>query len=121
MMERDGLGARVLQRQGLDKARLWHIVQRCNGAGSPGRPEQGLTFRARQAVEKAAQEARQLQQGYIGTEHLLLGILRQNDCGGAAALTVGAALIYPPAGWITGGVLAILGGVLEAIGGGEGK
>ena len=40
-------------------------------------------------------------------------------CGGAAALTVGAALIYPPAGWITGGVLAIIGGILEAIGGGD--
>ena len=78
MMEQDGLGARVLQHQGLDKARLWHIVQRSNGSGSPGRPEQGLTFRARQAVEKAAQEARQLQQGYIGTEHLLLGLLRHS-------------------------------------------
>lgn len=42
-------------------------------------------------------------------------------CIGAAALTVGAALIYPPAGWITGGGLAILGGILEAIGGGERK
>lgn len=41
--------------------------------------------------------------------------------GGAMALTVGAALIYPPAGWITGGVLAILGGILEAIGGSERK
>ena len=41
--------------------------------------------------------------------------------GGAAALTVGAALIYPPAGWITGGVLAIIGGILGVIGGGEGK
>lgn len=40
-------------------------------------------------------------------------------CGGAAAITVGAALIYPPAGWITGGVLAIIGGILGAIGGGE--
>ena len=86
MMERDGLGARILQHQGMDKARLWHIVQRSNGSGSPGRPEQGLTFRARQAVEKAALEAKQLQQGYIGTEHLLLGLLRQNDCGAAAAL-----------------------------------
>ena len=42
-------------------------------------------------------------------------------CGGAVALTVGAALIYPPAGWITGGVLAILGGILSAVGGGEEK
>ena len=42
-------------------------------------------------------------------------------CGGALSITVGAALIYPPAGWITGGVLAIIGGALGAIGGGEGK
>ena len=86
MMESDGLGARILLRHGIDKAMLWRIVLRSNGSGSPGRPEQGLTPRARQAVEQAAQEARQLQQGYIGTEHLLLGLLRQNDCGAAASL-----------------------------------
>ncbi|MDY4634425.1 MAG: ATP-dependent Clp protease ATP-binding subunit [Candidatus Limivicinus sp.] len=86
MMESDGLGARILLRHGIDKAQLWRIVLRANGSGSPGRPEQGLTLRARQAVEQAAQEARQLQQGYIGTEHLLLGLLRQNDCGAAASL-----------------------------------
>ena len=86
MMDSDGLGARILLRHGIDKAQLWRIVLRANGAGSPGRPEQGLTPRARQAVEQAAQEARQLQQGYIGTEHLLLGLLRQNDCGAAASL-----------------------------------
>ena len=86
MMESDGLGARILLRHGIDKAQLWRIVLRANGSGIPGRPEQGLTPRARQAVEQAAQEARQLQQGYIGTEHLLLGLLRQNDCGAAASL-----------------------------------
>ncbi len=86
MMENDGLGARILLRHGIDKAQLWRIVLRANGSGSPGRPEQGLTPRARRAVEQAAQEARQLQQGYIGTEHLLLGLLRQNDCGAAASL-----------------------------------
>ena len=86
MMESDGLGARILLRHGIDKAQLWRIVLRANGSGSPGRPEQGLTPRARQAVEQAAQEARQLQQGYIGTELLLLGLLRQNDCGAAASL-----------------------------------
>ena len=41
--------------------------------------------------------------------------------GGAVALTVGATLIYPPAGWITGGALAILGGILSAVGRGEEK
>ncbi|MGN0982055.1 MAG: ATP-dependent Clp protease ATP-binding subunit [Candidatus Limivicinus sp.] len=86
MMENDGLGARILLRHGIDKAMLWRIVLRANGCGSPGRPEQGLTPRARRAVEQAAQEAKQLQQGYIGTEHLLLGLLRQNDCGAAASL-----------------------------------
>ena len=86
MMESDGLGARILLRHGIDKAQLWRNVLRANGSGSPGRPEPGLTPRARQAVEQAAQEARQLQQGYIGTEHLLLGLLRQNDCGAAASL-----------------------------------
>ena len=86
IMESDGLGSRILLRHGIDKAQLWRIVLRANGSGSPGRPEQGLTPRARQAVEQAAQEARQLQQGYIGTEHLLLGLLRQNDCGAAASL-----------------------------------
>lgn len=37
--------------------------------------------------------------------------------GGAAALTVGTALIYPPAGWIAGGAAALAGGVLSALGG----
>lgn len=37
--------------------------------------------------------------------------------GGAAAITIGAALIYPPAGWITGGLASVIGGVLSAIGG----
>lgn len=38
---------------------------------------------------------------------------------GAAAITVGAALIYPPAGWIAGGALSIAGGVLAARSGGD--
>lgn len=39
---------------------------------------------------------------------------------GAAAVAVGAGMIYLPAGVITGGVLAIAGVVLSALGGGEG-
>jgi len=36
--------------------------------------------------------------------------------GGAGAVAYGAGLIYPPAGWMVGGVLAIAGGVLLARG-----
>ena len=49
-------------------------------------PGQGLTVRARAAVEKAAAEALALRHGCIGTEHLLIGILRQSDCGGSQVL-----------------------------------
>ena len=86
LREEDGLGARVLLQQGLSEERLLRILEQSCGKGAPGTPEQGLTPRARVAVEKAAEEARSLRQSYIGTEHLLLGILRQSDCGGAAAL-----------------------------------
>ena len=37
---------------------------------------------------------------------------------GAAAVSVGAGLIYPPAGLIAGGLLAIAGAVLSSLGGG---
>ena len=86
LAENEGLGSRVLRRQGLDEEPLRRIVARACGTGCPGRPEQGLTPRAKCAVERAALEARELGHGYIGTEHLLLGLLRQSDCGAAAAL-----------------------------------
>ena len=57
-----------------------------DGAGAPGGPVLGLSGSARRAVETAAAEAENLRQGFIGTEHLLLGVLRLPDCGGARAL-----------------------------------
>jgi ATP-dependent Clp protease ATP-binding subunit ClpC len=45
-----------------------------------------FTDRARRAVVLAQQEARLLQHNYIGTEHLLLGLLREGD--GVAAKTL---------------------------------
>lgn len=40
---------------------------------------------------------------------------------GASAIALGAGLIYPPAGLIAGGALAIAGAVFNALGGGEGQ
>jgi len=90
--EREGLGARILRARGLDAEGIYHTLLR-RGAGRPTSPRQSFTAHARQAMDRAAQEAVQLRQGYVGTEHLLLGILRQPDCGGARLIQeLGAAL-----------------------------
>ncbi len=86
LTESEGLGARILLRRGLQPERLRQAVREMDGAGFPGGPVLGLTEHARKPVETAAAEAEQLRQGFIGTEHLLLGILRQPDCGGARIL-----------------------------------
>ena len=86
LRERAGLGARILRDRGLCEHSLKDAISRANGTGEPGVPTQGLTKHAWQAIEKAASDAARLGHSYIGTEHLLLGILRQPDCGGARAL-----------------------------------
>lgn len=86
LRERAGLGARILRDRGLSEHSLKDAISRANGTGEPGVPTQGLTKHAWQAIEKAAADVARLGHSYIGTEHLLLGILRQPDCGGARAL-----------------------------------
>ena len=84
--ERDSLGARILLRRGLEESALRRALCEQTERGVPGGPVLGLGENARRAVETAAAEAENLRQGFIGTEHLLLGILRQPDCGGARLL-----------------------------------
>ena len=43
-----------------------------------------FTEKARNAIEKARAAAMELGHSYIGTEHLLLGIVRENDALGCA-------------------------------------
>ncbi len=86
LREKNGLGARILEKRAVSEEQLRRIVVRRSGMGSPGVPSQGLSCRARSAVERAAQEARALGQSYIGTEHLLLGLLRTPECSAAQIL-----------------------------------
>ncbi len=87
LREKNGLGARILEKHSLSEDQLKRIIVRRSGMGSPGVPSQGLSMKARSAVERAAQEAKALGQSFIGTEHILLGLVRQNDCGAAQILT----------------------------------
>ena len=86
LSERDGLGARILEKRGLDANAVSRAIVELEGCGAPTALSQGLSARARTAMEKAAAEAELLHHGYIGTEHILLGILRQGESGGVQAL-----------------------------------
>ncbi len=56
------------------------ILHRSVGTGVSGAaPSQGLTPRAKSAVELAVSEAARTGAGYIGTEHLLMGLLREGN------------------------------------------
>ena len=50
-----------------------------DAAGRGGAPSQGLTPRCKKIIELSLTEAARLGHHYVGTEHLLLGILREGD------------------------------------------
>ena len=88
-LEESGSARRCLLEQAVTADRVREIIVGIVGMGLPGlAPPQGLTPRCRRVIENAAGEARQSGSGYVGTEHLLLGILREN---GAMASRVLAA------------------------------
>ena len=64
---------------------VWEI-QRMRTCGLSSEPPQGLTPRARAAIEQAGRDSEAMHTHYIGTEQLLLGILRQSECTGTRAL-----------------------------------
>ena len=77
--ESESLGARVLRDNGLDAAFLSELLERTVGKGAPGMPVQGLTPRCKRCIELGAEDAARMGHSYVGTEHLLLGILRSPD------------------------------------------
>ncbi len=86
LTESGGLGGNILSSRGLGERELRRAILELDGAGAPGIPAQGLSVRAKAAVERASAEASVLRHGYIGTEHLLIGILRQPDCIGSQVI-----------------------------------
>ncbi len=78
--EKDGLAHQVLTENGLTADMIRNIIVRSVGSGLPGSdPAQGLTPRAKRVIEIAVEESMRGGFGYVGTEHLLLGILREGS------------------------------------------
>ena len=78
--ESDSVAARVLDKLGVSLNRVRAEVEKQLPRGD-ARPNQDMTLtpRAKRVIDLAYDEARNLNNNYIGTEHLLLGLIREGD------------------------------------------
>lgn len=87
--EGEGVGARVLHALEVDEPRLRDAVMYVVGRGEKGTSGKlELVPRAKHALELAVEEARRMRHHSIGTEHLLLGLLLEDE-GVAAGILAG--------------------------------
>lgn len=80
MREEGGVAGRVLRDLGLEARRVEDLVNRLTDPGNrttAGNPD--LSEGTKKVLELAVDEARRMGHHYIGTEHLLLGLVRQQD------------------------------------------
>lgn len=81
LREEGGVAGRVLRELGLDAARVQAMVERLSGGPGTRTPftKIELSPSTKRVLELAVEEARRMGQHYISTEHLLLGLARQNE------------------------------------------
>ena len=78
--ETEGTAAKVLGNLSVELKKVRSAVEFIIGKGeSAGNSEIGLTPRAKKVIELAVDEARRLNHHYIGTEHLLIGLMREGE------------------------------------------
>jgi ATP-dependent Clp protease ATP-binding subunit ClpA len=78
--EGEGVAAQVLTNLGVELDKVRNAIEFIIGRGDRVvLGEVGLTPRAKKVIELAVDEARRLNHHYIGTEHLLLGIVREGE------------------------------------------
>ena len=77
--EGSGVAARVLANQGIEPDMIIDKIVELVGNEAPITETMGFTPRSKRVIETSFIEARKLGYNYIGTEHLLIGILREAD------------------------------------------
>jgi ATP-dependent Clp protease ATP-binding subunit ClpC len=77
--EEGGVAGRVLRELGLEAERVQEIIERLTGPGQYRGGKLDLSPGTQQVLEFAVDEARRMGHHYIGTEHLLLGLVRLNE------------------------------------------
>ena len=78
--ENEGVAARVLLNQNVELSKIRSAVEFIISRGDRPPPgEIGLTPRAKKVIVLAVDEARRLNHHYIGTEHILIGLMREGE------------------------------------------
>lgn len=80
LREEEGMGAKVLAQLGIELEKVRRAVEFIIGRGDRiVLGEIGLTPRAKKVIELAVDEAHRMNHHYIGTEHILLGLVREGE------------------------------------------
>ncbi|PWH19070.1 MAG: NDP-hexose 4-ketoreductase [Anaerolineae bacterium] len=80
LIEEDGgVAGRVLRELGLEPQRVQEMIERLVGIGQYRGGKLDLSPGTQQVLEQAVEEARRMGHHYIGTEHLLLGLVRHGE------------------------------------------
>ena len=77
--EKRGVASKILLSYGVTGDALTAAIVQAIGKGTPGVQPMGMTPHAKEIMELAAAEAAGQGAGYIGTEHMLMAILREKD------------------------------------------
>jgi ATP-dependent Clp protease ATP-binding subunit ClpC len=107
--ESEGIAAKALRQLGLDMNLVRERVESVMGGAAKSSANPYYTPRAKRVMELAVDEARSFGHNYIGTEHILLGLIRENE--GVAAqvlISLGADLDI-----VRSTVVEMLGGAQE--------
>ncbi len=84
--EENGVASKVLQNQEITEEDIFHKIEELIGREMPVNQIMDFTPRSKRVVETAFLEARKLGYNFIGTEHILIGILKEGDCVAARIL-----------------------------------
>lgn len=88
LLDDDGIPSMIFERGGVTPDRIEQLVKTTlkQGKATHARPDLPYTSQAKRTLELSMREARDLNHSYIGTEHLLLGLLREEQGIGAQVL-----------------------------------
>ena len=85
--EGEGIAAKALESLGLEAPKIQEEVEKLIGKGKQTMQAIHYTPRAKKVVELSQDEARKLGHSYVGTEHILLGLIREGEGVAARVLT----------------------------------